>query len=375
MAEPERMPTEARNEAEGAGLPAVPWLKRHRPKLLLALRMTVASLAAFAIAAVFALPQAYWAVLTALLVTQGSVGGSLKAALDRLVGSLCGAIWGAAVALMLPDRSALPLAGALGVGVLPLAVGAAFNVGFRIAPVTAIIVLLSTAATELGPLGYATERVLEIALGSVIGVLVSRLVLPARAHGLVLEAAAETAALLARQLEALARGARGDAQEVVRLNTQTWKFLARLEMLSTEAAHERRSRLSDEPDPEPFFRTLRRLRHDIVILARAATEPWPESVAAVLGEPCNDALHSAAAALRGASVAVAARRAPPAPDAFARAVAAYEASIGEVRRRGVTRELSVDAVGHIFSVDFGLRQLQRDLADLLARIAESAQSR
>src|SRR5690242_10099951 len=142
MAEPERMPTEARSDAKGTDPPAVPWLIRNRLKLLLAVRMTVATLAAFAIAAAFSLPQAFWAVLTALIVTQGSVGGSLKAALDRLVGSVCGAVWGAAVALMLPDRSTLALAGALTVGVLPLAAGAAFNAGFRVAPITAIIVLL-----------------------------------------------------------------------------------------------------------------------------------------------------------------------------------------------------------------------------------------
>src|SRR6185369_17255193 len=103
VAERDRIPTEARGDAGSIEPPAVPWLIRNRPKLLLAVRMTVATLAAFVIAAVLALPQAYWAVLTALIVTQSSVGGSLKAALDRLIGSICGAVWGAAVAFLLPD--------------------------------------------------------------------------------------------------------------------------------------------------------------------------------------------------------------------------------------------------------------------------------
>ena len=40
-----------------------------RPILLLALRMTASSLAAFALAMAFSLPQGYWAVLTAVIVT------------------------------------------------------------------------------------------------------------------------------------------------------------------------------------------------------------------------------------------------------------------------------------------------------------------
>ena len=42
--------------------------------------------------------------------------------------------------------------------------------------------LLSSGAATLGPLGYALDRVLEIALGSVVGVAVSVLIAPARAH-------------------------------------------------------------------------------------------------------------------------------------------------------------------------------------------------
>src|SRR5262249_17464322 len=93
VAEPDPPLTQGRSDAESTEPPSVRWLIRNRAKLLLAVRMTVATLAAFGIATYFALPQAYWAVLTALIVTQSSVGGSLKAALDRLIGSLCGAVW------------------------------------------------------------------------------------------------------------------------------------------------------------------------------------------------------------------------------------------------------------------------------------------
>jgi hypothetical protein len=45
-----------------------------------------------------------------------------------------------------------------------------------------------------------------------------------------------------------------------------------------DAARERRSRISDEPDPEPLFRSLRRLQQDVLALRRLFDAAWPESV-------------------------------------------------------------------------------------------------
>ncbi|MBV8353456.1 MAG: FUSC family protein [Verrucomicrobia bacterium] len=50
----------------------------------------IATTLAYALATALGQPQSYWAVLTAIIVTQTSIGGSLKAAIDRLVGSICG---------------------------------------------------------------------------------------------------------------------------------------------------------------------------------------------------------------------------------------------------------------------------------------------
>src|SRR6185312_5189280 len=47
------------------------------------------------------------------------------------------------------------------------------------------------------------------------------------------------------------------------------KSLDRLEVLVAEAARERRSYLAASADPEPLFRTLMRVRHDLVMLRRA----------------------------------------------------------------------------------------------------------
>ena len=150
---------------------------------------------------------------------------------------------------------------------------AAYSAGFRVAPITAIIVLLSATGSTLGPFGFATDRVLEVGLGCAVGLLVSVLVVPARASRSVLETAAEVTRLLAEQLEAMAIPGDQAQANLRALAVRTRKSLNRLETLVGEAARERRSRLTDMPDPEPLLRTLMRLRHDVVMLRRAVGEP------------------------------------------------------------------------------------------------------
>ena len=133
-------------------------LSQRRPQAMQALRMMAASLAAFG------LPQGFWAVITALIVTQANVGGSLKAAFDRFAGSVCGAVYGGAVAFAVPHDGWMARAAALVVAVAPLSVLAASSAGFRVAPITAIIVLLGTAGATLGPVGFAVDRILEVGL-------------------------------------------------------------------------------------------------------------------------------------------------------------------------------------------------------------------
>jgi uncharacterized membrane protein YccC len=350
------------------------WVTRHKPKLWLALRMTVSSAAAFVVASALELPQGYWSVLTALIVTETSVGGSLKVAVDRLVASLCGAIYGAAVTFLLPHHEPWSVGIALLVAVAPLAALAAFNASFRVAPITAIIVLLSTTASTLGPLGYAVERVVEIALGCTIGLAVSALLAPARAYNLVLEATAQTTALLAEQLDALAVAVRDPVPHLGELHDKVRKGLNKLETLADEAARERRNRLSDEPDPEPLYRTLRRLRHDIGALNRALTEPFPEVLQEHFAELWLRFARAAAEALRGLGAALARRQAPVGLDSVTQAISDYKGAVDAVRAAGLTRGLGADGVARVFGIAFMLDQMRINLGDLASRAVESARA-
>jgi uncharacterized membrane protein YccC len=350
------------------------WLGGHGAELRLSLRMTVAGVLAFALADMFNLAQGYWAVLTAVIVIQASLGGSLKAGLDRLIGTLCGAAYGAVVAALVPHAQAPMQAVALVLAVAPLALVAAINASFRIAPVTAVIVLLGTTSAQASPFDSAIARVLEIGLGCVVGVGVSLLVLPARAHRLVGQAAGRALDLLA-DLAAVHCGGlaeSGDNSAAAGLHDRLRAALATVATVAGEADRERRSRLTDEPDAEPLLRTLRRLRSALIILGRATTEPLPEPERQRLGPPLAVAGEAIGQCLRATGAALALRREPPALDAVIDAIDQYVAAMADIRRAGITRDLPGDEAGRIFAIGFALEQLRSDLHDLVSRAHDFA---
>jgi uncharacterized membrane protein YccC len=333
--------------------------------------MTASTLAAFALARVLGLPQAFWAVITALIVTQSNVGGSMQAALDRFLGSLFGAVYGSVIAFAVPYESGLLRAVALVAAVAPLSFVAALSAGFRVAPITAIIVLLSTTGPNLGPFGFAADRVMEVGLGCAVGLLVSVLIAPARASRLLLASAAQVAELLAQQLDALAPATEQSPVEVSALAVRTRQTLSRLETLVGEAARERRSRLADTPDPEPLLRTLLRLRHDVVMLRRAMRE-GKHAMREPISQRWSQAASTGAAALREVGHALPEGRAPAQLEALAAAVSDYRTGLDETAR---PEPLPKDAAWRLFGAGFALDQFRRDLNDLRERAQEFAAGR
>src|ERR1700722_10953538 len=83
-------------------------VRDHRTQLRLCLRVTVAAMASFVLAQLLNIPLGgLWAVLTSVIVTQMSLGGSLKATIEYLVGTLGGAVYGGAIAAIFPHTNEL----------------------------------------------------------------------------------------------------------------------------------------------------------------------------------------------------------------------------------------------------------------------------
>ena len=352
------------------------WLTRRRAELRLATRITVAGIITFALATALGLSQGYWAVLTSVIVMQASVGGSLKATLDRLIGTLSGGAYGAVVATLIPHTQPLTVGLALLAALAPLAVLSALSAAFRVAPVTAIIVLLGTTSQHASPIDSALSRVLEIGLGSVVGLVVALLVVPARAHGVLTTAAGRALGQLAEVLPALLAGLTGtdNRQAIQVLLDKIRSAMIKLETATDEARRERRSHLTDAPDPEPFLRTVLRLRHDLVIIHRATVDPLPEPIRTRLAPALAQVSETAASFLRETGLALADRR--PAPDLapVEAAIGAYTSEIQALRRDGMTRALPVDDIGQLYAFSFALDQLRQNLKDMAGRTTESAQA-
>lgn len=344
-------------------------------QLRLCLRVTVAAAAAFILAQVFTAPLAgLWAVLTAVLVTQMSLGASVTATIEYFVGTLGGAIYAGAVAVLIPHNGEISLLIVIALAVAPLAFLAAVNPHFRVGPFTAIIVVLGATATHIGPLESAFYRVMEVALGGVTGLVVSLVVLPARAQGLAIEAAADMLDLLARALTALAAGLirDADAVQVRELQDSIGAAFARFKAVAAEASRERY--LATPPDPDCLLHTLLRQRHDLVMIGRAAAAPLPGPLQTRLGPRLGCVVELAANYLRACSTALLARRAAPALDAVGAALQEYAAAIAAARRERLMHDLSVDEVERIFALSFAFEQLHADFIDLAGSINELAQS-
>jgi uncharacterized membrane protein YccC len=350
------------------------WLHHHRAQLGLSLRVTVAALLSLALANYLNLTLPLWAVLTALIVTQMSVGRSLNATMDYLVGTLGGALYGGAIAVFVPHSSEFALLMDLALAVAPLALVAAINPSLSAAPITAIIVLLVPTITHAGPLASAIDRVLEVALGAITGLLVSFFLLPSTAHRLAIETACRTLRGMAQAVGELIAGlTQGmDVEALRRTQDGIGQALAQLNTIGAEAERERSAHLTAEPNIGPLLRTLLRLRHDLVIIGRAAIVPLPEALQARLKSALTTIATSARDYLDASAAALLARREPPSLDAVAEALNAYAVEIARLRAAGMTRSLPGDVAERFFTTGFALEQLHQHLKDLERCVAEWA---
>ncbi|MFN7108607.1 MAG: FUSC family protein [Brevundimonas sp.] len=258
---------------------------RRAAEVRAALQMAVGAMAALYLATGLNLPHPYWSVISAIVVIQASVGGGvLTVARDRAIGTVTGALVGAVFAFLRPpgmESMALSIAAST-------ALLAFFGTGrpwLKIAPVTATIVIAGGTGAE-GPASLALDRVMEILVGSGVGVMAILALFPRHAHQSfklqAREAAGEAAALLAL----VSKGNPAGASEITRRHADLKR---RLDALGQAAKN-----VIDLPGPQretadraALARAFWRVRSDIVILGRgfqaegagARLDPWSQDAA------------------------------------------------------------------------------------------------
>jgi uncharacterized membrane protein YccC len=352
------------------------WMRSHKAQLALAVRVTVAASTAYAIATALHLLLPLWAVLTSLIVTQMSVGRSLKATRDYMLGTIGGALYGGAIAVLIPHSGEGQLLALLVLAVAPLAFIAAINPSLNAATVTAVIVLLVPTVSHVNPLTSTIDRVSEVAVGAITGLLVSFLVLPSRAHSQIRVNASRVFELIAESfMELLAGLTRGrDNDALHRIQDGIGTALAGLNATGAEAERERNARLSTGPDTGPLLRTILRLRHDVVMIGRATVTPLPSELQARLAAPLSEVSRAIALYLRAAAGALRDGLGAPALAPVHAALQRYANEVAAVRSEGLVRGQPVDVAERFFALGFSLEQMRQNLADLDRVVGEWSES-
>src|SRR6202158_666888 len=217
-----------------------------------------------------------------------------------------GAIYGGALAVLVPHSGEGALLAVLVLAVAPLAFISAINPSVNAATVTAIMVLLLPVMNHSRVLDSAIDRVLEVTVGALTGLLVSFLVLPSRAHSQVRANAAHALELMASALNELLSGlTRGrDNDTLHRLQDGIGAALVALNAIGTEAERERAAHLTSGPDTGPLLRTVLRLRHDLVMIGRASVVPLPAELQQRLALPLKRVSDAFAEYLRAAATSL-----------------------------------------------------------------------
>jgi hypothetical protein len=352
------------------------WLRSRKVELGLGLRVTVAAIAALAIALAMGLKLPLWAVLTSIIATQMSVGRSLKATRDYLIGTVGGALYGAAVAILIPHNGEGALLAVLVLAVAPLAFIAAINPSLNAATITAIIVLLLPVMNHADVLDSAIDRVLGVTVGALTGLLVSFVVLPSRAHSLVRARTANVLELMAPALNELLSGlTRGrDNDALHNLQDGIGAALVGLDATGAEAERERAAHLSSGPDTGPLLRTVLRLRHDLVMIGRASVVPLPAELQRRLVLPLKGVSDAFADYLKAAAASLRKGTLPPAISPVQAALRDYAAEVAAVRSEGLTRGVPGDVAERFFALGFSLEQMRQNLKDLERCVAAWADS-
>lgn len=319
---------------------------RRAAEIRAALQMAAGATVALYLATALKLPHPYWSVISAIVVIQASVGGGvLTVARDRACGTVTGALVGAIAAFVRPAGME-GMAAAIG---LTAAILAFFGTGrpwLKVAPVTAAIVIAGGTGSE-GPASLAMDRVMEILVGSGVGVAAILALFPSHArHAFRLqarEAAREAAVLLALVLA-------GDPAKAAEQARRHADLKRRLDKLGETAKH-----VIDLPGPQretadraALVRAFWRVRSDIVILGRGFQT---EGAVERLGPWASDARR----AVKILEALSAGRRAEPMAELDVGLALAQAEASGDVARGAAA---------------IGLTHMHRDLDDLAARFAD-----
>lgn len=354
-----------------ASIPAPPSLwSRESASLKQGIKTGLAGAITFAIYVAWHLPQGYWAVFAALVVTQANVGASWKAALYRVIGSTCGAV---AAAVVFPALGK----GTVGAGVALFLLASLFgyltalHTAFTAAGITGAIILVFGGQGE--PWHMAWLRVLYTAEGAVVAFAVGALIWPVRARAGLRQKIADILAgsgVLYQAVVAAALHAADNEEEVRTLDRNLHELRRGITQQMDEARSELafsrfnqsayqqvvdlgdqvRRRLTAMAEDRPLYKNIA-LHPDLVPSLPALAERTAQKFALLA-----DAVRTQSRGVTSSGL-----------DAGIRAL---EADLAKLRAQRATAPLTLDQMLPFWALVFNLREVAQDLMQLQAVIPE-----
>lgn len=339
--------------------------------LKLGIRAATAGVVSYALAWGLDLPNGYWAVLTAVLVVQSTLGASLAVAIDRALGTAVGGVIGV-LAAMAAGPSVARTFLALALAVLLTSTLSAKSASFKLAPVTVVIVLLAD-PSHVDPWISGMHRLFEIGVGGVAGVLCALVVLPARALNFLFPYCAAALRHCAVLLALGRDGVTGRGLDPSRIDALNGKARDALRAADARIAEARAERaLAGEADAAPVVRGCRRCWHSVLMLLRSADTP----LSPALAEQVSPALDATVAALGAYLEALAQQLLGKAVDLAAPAAAARAAVValeGEAERLNASGALDAASgsdLRGLYAAIAACDHVCDNLDDLVTRLAE-----
>jgi hypothetical protein len=204
--------------------------------------------------------------------------------------------------------------------------------------------------------------------------IVSLVILPARAHGTFAEAAGRAVSRMSELVSVLMKGLPdpGDPEAIRKLHDELRHAIGQAESVANEVLRERATYLASTPDPLPMCRALRRIRNDLAMIGRTTADPLPDSIRISLSEVTTVTGSAVAAFLDANSRSITLLKPAPSLERCEKEIARFASTLTEMRRNGLLRELRDETVERIFGFAFSVEQLHQNLRDLADRTNDLA---
>jgi uncharacterized membrane protein YccC len=310
------------------------------------------------------LPQGYWAVFAAMVVTQANLGASWKAALYRVIGSTCGAL---AAAIVFPVLGKGPIGAGIALFLLASLFGylSALHTAFTAAGITAAVILVFGGQGDSWHAAWL--RVLYTTDGAVIAFVVGALFWPVRAReGLRLKIAGilDGSAELYRAITAAALQGVDNEQQMRELDLR----LHDLRHGITQQMEETRSELAFSRFNQEAYQRMVQVGDQIRRRLTAMAEDCPLYVHAQVSHGLLPSMATLTerTAEHFAALAETVRHPEAVLDSadLERAVAALDGELAKLREQRVTSPFALDRMLPFWALVFNLREVALDLKEL-----------